>query len=1285
MKRCLKYLLLIVLCLSVVLAFVACDEPENCTSHVDSDGDGKCDNCKADVGTPPKPDDKAPDITGITFEGVDCYYDAQAHTVTIAGTLPDNVTVKYENNSRTEAGEQQATAKFYYKGEYIKGEDLTAFIKIRPLSEIDLSDVTLPQQTVEYSGSSYSLAIVGVLPEDVTVTYEGNGKINASDTAYEVTAKFYYKGIHIEGKDITSELKINKKDLTNQMYGIEFNGKNVVYTGDAHSIQIEGDLPEGVSVSYTGNGVREVGEHTVVATFTISDTVNYTTSITELSAKIKITKADYNMSRVSFSGDTVIYDGNAHSIKISGILPSGVTVEYFGNGMVNAGTYEVIARFTVDDPENYNEIPDMKAALVIKPVPITASAENGNALFDGKDHSANVVFDNGVNEGDIIVTVTGTAVARLPGVYLATYSFSVKSGLEGNYQLPEDITVMITINHNPAYVTEGLKYEEWGSGYAVSGIDSTAKYIVIPSTYLGKPVLSVNSRAFEGNTAIEYVYLPNSVTNIGNRAFAGCSALSVVRLGAVENIGQEAFQDTAITEIVLPDSLTSIGIGALAGTKLEKITLPFIGGSHNTSNSYIGYIFGGSLHTTNRRVVPSTLKEIVLSDACKVVPAYAFYGLSGIENVVIGNNVTEIGNYAFKDCSSLTEIFIPGSVVSIPASAQVSAAPFYGTSEDMMIVCEEVSSAAGYGKYFSYISDTKTALVVYNKTYEDYLVNKDSYRISDPNDATLAAIYRDGVLLDGFDPNVTTYNLEADINKGYGTITVLLSTAGASAVITSADGTGVATIKVTSLNGEVTKTYTINFTVTGTFGLTSKIVNKNGADGTVSFVVDDGYHPTATWLKSKLQQYANLSVSFTVKANDFATLATTTDEDGLQHYVFDDDGNYTYTVNQTNVDFWRDILSVGGAEIVSHSQSHAFWGYNDLGGSQLCVSSNGNSLGISNLPLGSARKEVFASLQIIKDLFGDTSRSITFVTPGIAPKVSDYTLTQDLTIRLNSAVVRLVNDTEVYTAGDGKLKTVANAQIDLQSAVITLPADSVITTTADGTTLSAGTLIKVADKTVTVPAGTLVKGSNDALYATYADAIKAGVMIGSRLTGQRVYTASDFATYENRIKLRAYMITASTNDTSVTDAWIKHIDNTLAKGGYTNFCIHAITDSYDTQGEGGHKITKEQADILFAYTEQLGDRIWVATQTDAMLYFYEWSTAKVDCSYEDGKISVSLTDEENDEVFNMPLTIKVSVPGTWAVAYAGGSELTIRQNDDGTKFVYVDVAPESTVEITEVP
>ena len=70
----------------------------------------------------------------------------------------------------------------------------------------------------------------------------------------------------------TYEWEITKADY--DMSGVKFEDKMVTYNGKPWSLEIEGDLPDGVTVSYTGNGQTDPGNHRVTATFT-GDAVNY--------------------------------------------------------------------------------------------------------------------------------------------------------------------------------------------------------------------------------------------------------------------------------------------------------------------------------------------------------------------------------------------------------------------------------------------------------------------------------------------------------------------------------------------------------------------------------------------------------------------------------------------------------------------------------------------------------------------------------------------------------------------------------------------------------------------------------------------------------------------------------------------------------------------------------------------------------------------------------------------------------------------------------------------------
>lgn len=130
----------------------------------------------------------------------------------------------------------------------------------------------------------------------------------------------------------------------------------------------------------------------------------------------------------------------------------------------------------------------------------------------------------------------------------------------------------------------------------------------LTSVSLPSTLVTIGDAAFYGCTSLESIVIPDSVTTIGNMAFSGCSSLSDVTLGSkVATLGELAFSSCAITEIDLPASLTTIN-------------------------------------------------------------AHAFYCCRQLESVVMPESVTTIADGAFADCSKLTEVTIPGGIVSTASS-----------------------------------------------------------------------------------------------------------------------------------------------------------------------------------------------------------------------------------------------------------------------------------------------------------------------------------------------------------------------------------------------------------------------------------------------------------------------------------------------------------------------------------------------------------------------------------------------------------------------------------------
>lgn len=130
----------------------------------------------------------------------------------------------------------------------------------------------------------------------------------------------------------------------------------------------------------------------------------------------KISKAELDLSGISFEDATFFYDGTPKSLAISGDLPDGVTVSYTGNEWTQPGAYTVTATFAVDG-DDYIVPDDMTATLTImRSVAIpagvpglvyTAAEQTGVAAGEGYTLSGDV---SGVNAGTNYV-----AVASLDG------------------------------------------------------------------------------------------------------------------------------------------------------------------------------------------------------------------------------------------------------------------------------------------------------------------------------------------------------------------------------------------------------------------------------------------------------------------------------------------------------------------------------------------------------------------------------------------------------------------------------------------------------------------------------------------------------------------------------------------------------------------------------------------------------------------------------------------------------------------------------------------------------
>ena len=163
------------------------------------------------------------------------------------------------------------------------------------------------------------------------------------------------------------------------------------------------------------------------------------------------------------------------------------------------------------------------------------------------------------------------------------------------------------------------------------GDDVFAKSYLLTEVVIPDTVKKIGDRAFQGCLALESIVIPDSVTEIGDYAFFGCWAAKTLEIGSgLRIMGKEAIQYCK---------------------SLEKITVSADNKAFKTSAE--GVLFTADYKTLLCYPGASSMTTYTVPNNCETIDSYAFRNSSKLEEVVIGEHVTEIGDKAFDACESL--------------------------------------------------------------------------------------------------------------------------------------------------------------------------------------------------------------------------------------------------------------------------------------------------------------------------------------------------------------------------------------------------------------------------------------------------------------------------------------------------------------------------------------------------------------------------------------------------------------------------------------------------------
>ena len=343
------------------------------------------------------------------LNGYECTYDGLPHIVTLNHELPEGASIVYPyGNVFTNAGTYEVVGVMSKKG--YESKTLTTTLTVHK-ADRDADGIVFEDATLVYNGEMRTIIATNV-PEGVEVTYDTydsihdiriNKVVNAG--TYKIVAHFTDTSANYNKiPDKEAILTIQKADY--DLSAIKLENHTKEFDGEVYTAQIlnASELPQGISVHYRyldeyGNQVMSnapVGKYTIVAEFIGGDINNYN-PIEPLTATLTVSKRVVKISdKVSLESKTVNFDGNIHSLAITGDLPTNVQVSYENNDQKYAGEYEVIAKFEATNPNETVDIEEISSYLIINKVRRSVMVYNTLTEEYDKEFSAeNIVVEGG--------------------------------------------------------------------------------------------------------------------------------------------------------------------------------------------------------------------------------------------------------------------------------------------------------------------------------------------------------------------------------------------------------------------------------------------------------------------------------------------------------------------------------------------------------------------------------------------------------------------------------------------------------------------------------------------------------------------------------------------------------------------------------------------------------------------------------------------------------------------------------------------------------------------------
>jgi len=290
-------------------------------------------------------------------------------------------------------------------------------------------------------------------------------------------------------------------------------------------------------------------------------------------------------------------------------------------------------------------------------------------------HSIRPVYENYLAKGKCGENVTYTIYDDLSMVISGTgpmYNFGMIEYINGDEIIYE-------------FVREVSSY--WGEVKSVKieeGVTTIGDYAFyqcnnLASISLPQSLISIGSYACYECNSLPSFFVPKSVQKVGDWAFASCASLTHFSIEDGARINFGGLNDPYIASYKVFDN-----------TNLENL---YLGGDITVDDNSNMYSWGEGSRSPFSNI--STLKTVEMSENVTTLGS-GIFAESPITSLVIGKNVTSIGEYAINKCNIGQSLLIPSNVETVGVGiGAVSSLIFEDGEKNLLFTtCDRYSGGA---------------------------------------------------------------------------------------------------------------------------------------------------------------------------------------------------------------------------------------------------------------------------------------------------------------------------------------------------------------------------------------------------------------------------------------------------------------------------------------------------------------------------------------------------------------------------------------------------------------